>query len=206
MIRNIVFDIGNVLIDFCWKEHIRGKGFQGETAERIGKAMMQSPVWDELDRGVWTNEELLAGFIANDPQLEEEIRVVFSDLSTIVKEKEGSSAWLRSLKARGYRVYYLSNYSRRVKAEAAAELSFLSEMDGGIMSCEVQTVKPAPAIYRLLFEKYGLRPEESVFLDDTRANVETARALGMQGILVRGVENAKQELEKLLEISGGGNK
>ena len=49
MIRNIVFDIGNVLADFCWREHIQGMGFQGETAKRLGKAMMQSPVWNELD-------------------------------------------------------------------------------------------------------------------------------------------------------------
>ena len=111
MIRNIVFDIGNVLADFCWREHIQGMGFQGETAKRLGRAMMQSPVWNELDRGVWTNEELLDGFIANDPGLEQEIRTVFSDLSTLVKEKEGSLPWIRSLKAEGYRVYYLSNGS-----------------------------------------------------------------------------------------------
>ena len=85
MIRTIVFDIGNVLVDYCWRDHIRGMGYEGETAERIGRAMMQSPVWNELDRGVWTDEELLAGFIANDPGMEEQIRRVFSDLSTLVQ-------------------------------------------------------------------------------------------------------------------------
>lgn len=199
MIKNIIFDIGNVLVDFCWREHIQGMGFQGETAERLGKAMMQSPVWNELDRGVWTNEELLNGFIANDPELEKEIRVVFSDLRTIIREKDGSSDWIRSLKADGYQVYYLSNFSERVKKEAAAELSFLKEMDGGIMSCQVREIKPAPAIYQMLLEKYGLLAEESVFLDDTEANVDTARMLGMQGIPVGDVERAKRELSKLLE-------
>ncbi len=199
MIKNIIFDIGNVLVDYCWREHIQGMGFQGETAERLGRAMMQSPIWNELDRGIWTNEELLDGFIANDPELEDEIRTVFSDLGTIVKERKGSSSWIRSLKTAGYQVYYLSNYSERVKQEAASELSFLKEMDGGIMSYTVQEIKPAPAIYRILFEKYGLLPEESVFLDDSEANVDTGRALGMQGILVRDVEQAKQELEKLLK-------
>ncbi|MCI8430745.1 MAG: HAD family phosphatase [Lachnospiraceae bacterium] len=202
MIRNIIFDIGNVLIDFCWREHIRRKGFQGETAERIGKAMMQSPVWDELDRGVWTNEELLQGFIANDPELEKEIRIVFSDLGTLVKEKEGSSDWIRSLKADGYQVYYLSNYSERVKREAASELSFLKEMDGGIMSCTVQTIKPDPRIYQMLMERYELLAEESVFLDDTEANVAAAGRLGMYGILVKDVERAKQELAELLKENG----
>lgn len=198
MIKNVIFDIGNVLADFCWREHIRGMGFQGETAKRLGKAMMQSPVWNELDRGVWTNEELLNGFIANDPELEKEIRIVFSDLRTLVKEKESSLPWLRSLKAEGYQVYYLSNFSERVKREAAAELSFLKEMDGGIMSCAVQEIKPEPKIYQMLLEQYGLLAEESVFLDDTEANVDTARMLGMHGIVVRDVEQAKRELAKLL--------
>lgn len=198
MIKNVIFDIGNVLADFCWREHIRGMGFQGETAKRLGKAMMQSPVWNELDRGVWTNEELLNGFIANDPELEKEIRIVFSDLRTLVKEKESSLPWLRSLKAEGYQVYYLSNFSERVKREAAAELSFLKEMDGGIMSCAVQEVKPEPKIYQMLLEQYGLLAEESVFLDDTEANVDTARMLDMHGIVVRDVEQAKRELAKLL--------
>ena len=193
MIRTIVFDIGNVLVDYCWRDHIRGMGYEGETAERIGRAMMQSPVWNELDRGVWTDEELLAGFIANDPGMEEQIRRVFSDLSTLVRERSGSSSWVRSLKAEGYRVYYLSNFSGRVKREAADQLSFLNEMDGGIMSYAVRMIKPDPGIYRKLFDRYGIAAEESVFLDDSPANVETAEKLRMHGILVESQEQADRK-------------
>lgn len=203
MIRNIVFDIGNVLVDFCWRDHIRGMGYEGETAERIGNAMMQSPVWNEVDRGVWTNEELLAGFIANDPGIEEQIRRVFSDLSTLVRERSGSLSWIRSLKAEGYGVYYLSNFSDRVKREAAGQLSFLEEMDGGIMSFAVRIIKPDPGIYQELFDRYGILAEESVFLDDSPANVETARKLHMRGILVESQEQAKKELEQLLRREAG---
>ena len=203
MIRTIVFDIGNVLVDYCWRDHIRGMGYEGETAERIGKAMMQSPVWNELDRGIWTDEELLAGFIANDPGMEEQIRRVFSDLSTLVRERSGSSSWIRSLKAEGYRVYYLSNFSGRVKREAADQLSFLNEMDGGIMSYAVRMIKPDPGIYRELFDRYGIAAEESVFLDDSPANVETAEKLRMHGILVESQEQAKKELEELLRREAG---
>ena len=203
MIRTIVFDIGNVLVDYCWRDHIRGMGYEGETAERIGRAMMQSPVWNELDRGVWTDEELLAGFIANDPGMEEQIRRVFSDLSTLVRERSGSSSWVRSLKAEGYRVYYLSNFSGRVKREAADQLSFLNEMDGGIMSYAVRMIKPDPGIYRKLFDRYGIAAEESVFLDDSPANVETAEKLRMHGILVESQEQAKKELEELLRRKAG---
>lgn len=203
MIQNIVFDIGNVLVDFCWKEHIEACGFAGETAERLGKAMMLSPVWNELDRGVWTNEELLDGFIEGAPELEQEIRAVFSDLSTIIRERSGSLEWICSLKDMGYRVYYLSNFSEKVKEEAAGDLSFLEEMNGGIMSYTVHLIKPDPAIYKKLFQWFDLKPEESVFLDDSAANIETAKQLGMYGILVESQEQARDNLEKLLKKING---
>lgn len=199
MIRNIVFDIGNVLVDFRWKEYIADCGFQGETVERLGKAMMQSPVWAEGDRGVWTEEELLQGFIRNDPDLEEQIRRIYADIGPIVRQRPGSVDWIRSLKQKGYGVYYLSNYSEKGRRETEADLTFMKEMDGGIMSYEVRLIKPDPAIYRLLFERYGLKPEESVFLDDTAANVEAAAELGMYGILVTSQEQARMDLEELLE-------
>lgn len=199
MIKNIVFDIGNVLVDYCWEEHIVRRGFSGEKKERLGRAMMLSDTWQEVDRGVWSEEQLLAGFIANDRELEAEIRTVFSDMSTLVRERSGSKDWLRSLKADGYRVYYLSNFSSKVEREAKKELSFLEEMDGGILSYTVRLIKPDPAIYRLLLERYGLSAEESVFLDDSAANVQAAKALGMEGILVTGQEQARKELDSLLK-------
>lgn len=199
MIKNIVFDIGNVLVDYCWEEHIVRRGFSGEKKERLGRAMMLSDTWQEVDRGVWSEEQLLAGFIGNDRELEAEIRTVFSDMSTLVRERSGSKDWLRSLKADGYRVYYLSNFSSKVEREAKKELSFLEEMDGGILSYTVRLIKPDPAIYRLLLERYGLSAEESVFLDDSAANVQAAKALGMEGILVTSQEQARKELDSLLK-------
>ena len=77
MIRNIVFDIGYVLAEFSWWEHLARFGFTGEKAERIGKAMMLNPTWNELDRGVWSREKLLQSFIKEAPDLEQEIRLVF---------------------------------------------------------------------------------------------------------------------------------
>ena len=74
MIRNIVFDIGNVLAEFSWREHLARFGFTGEKVERIGKAMMLNPTWNELDRGVWSREKLLQSFIKEAPDLEQEIR------------------------------------------------------------------------------------------------------------------------------------
>ena len=186
MIKNVIFDIGNVLLDFCWKDHIARFGFQGEKADRIAQAMMLGPIWPKLDLGLESDEDILEQFVAHTPELEQEIRLVFSDLSTIVREYEG------------YHTYYLSNYGERIRREASKELSFLSHMDGGIMSYTVHLAKPDPAIYQTLLDRYGLKAEECVFLDDTVRNVEAAQALGIAGIVVTSQEQAKKELETLL--------
>ena len=198
MIRNIVFDIGNVLVDYCWQNFLAGKGYTGETAERLAKAMMLNPTWNELDRGVWSDEEIVNSFIQADPEMEAEIRRVFDDLSDIVRKHPGTDAWIQNLKDRGYHVYYLSNYSSRVRRATKAELDFMGRMDGGIMSYEVQLIKPAPEIYQALMERYHLKPEECVFLDDTKVNVDGAVHVGMQGLLVKSQEQAIQELDALL--------
>ena len=59
MIKNVIFDIGNVLLDFCWKDHIARFGFQGEKADRIAQAMMLGPIWPKLDLGLESDEDIL---------------------------------------------------------------------------------------------------------------------------------------------------
>ena len=74
-------------------------------------------------------------------------------------------------------------------------------MDGGIMSYEVQLIKPDLVIYQTLIARYDLQPEECVFLDDTKANIDGALRAGMQGILVKTQEQAMQDLDELLKTN-----
>ena len=103
------------------------------------------------------------------------------------------------LKEQGYKVFLLSNYGK-TSFEAARDhgrLSFLPLVDGSVISYEVQIVKPEPGIYHALLEKYDLKAEECVFLDDRADNIEAARALGFLGIVVESYEQAKKELETI---------
>lgn len=197
MIKNIIFDIGNVLSDFRWREFLTDKGFDQQMADRIGAASVKSALWSELDRGVWTDEQLLEGFVKNDPEIEKEIREAFSDLHGIVIPRDYAIPWVRELKRKGYRVYYLSNYSRQAHIQCGDVLEFTAYTDGGILSYQERLVKPDAAIYHLLMKRYGLKAEESVFLDDTLVNVEAARRIGMHGIWFQSREQAEEELKKL---------
>lgn len=197
MIRNLIFDIGNVLTDFRWKEFLQDKGFDEEMIARIAAASVQNPLWCEFDRGTWTEEELMQAFVKEAPQLEKELHLAYDDIHGMVTPREYAIPWLQELKSKGYGVYYLSNFSKKAEVECSECLSFLPYMDGGILSYQEKLIKPDPAIYTLLLERYGLMAEESVFLDDTLANVEAARKLGIHGIWFQTKEQAEEELKRL---------
>ena len=197
MIRNIVFDIGNVLVDFDPKSFLIRKGFDEKMAERIVNASAKTNVWKELDRGVWTREEILEAFVAKDPEIEPEIRRAFADYRDIVVPTDYAIPWIKELKAKGYGVYYLSNCSSMVEVECEEAMAFLPYTDGGILSYKDKLIKPDKAIYLLFLERFGLKAEETVFLDDTYANIEAARKLGIHGIWFKNREQALKELKKL---------
>lgn len=197
MIRNIIFDIGNVLTDFRWNDFLRDKGFDEEMTKRIAKASILTPLWNEVDRGVWSREKLLQEFIRMDPEIEAELHKAFDNVTGMVTKREYAIPWLQELKAKGCRVYYLSNFSEKAYEDCMEALDFLPFMDGGILSYRESLIKPDAEIYRLLLSRYSLKPEESVFLDDTLPNVEAARALRLHGICFRTREQAEAELKKL---------
>ena len=95
MIKNVIFDIGNVLTDFRWAEFLADKGFSKEEVQRIANASVLTPVWAELDRGAWSFEEVMAGFIKNDPEIEKELHQAFDDMTDIVRIREYAIPWVK---------------------------------------------------------------------------------------------------------------
>lgn len=199
MIRNIVFDIGNVLTDYRWREFLQDKGFDDAMVERIARASVLNPAWNEIDRGVWSEEEILLEFIRADPEIAGEIRRAFADIHGLVTPRSYAIPWIRELRDKGFSVYYLSNFSHKAHVECAEALTFIPCTDGGILSYQEKMIKPDPAIYELLINRYGLKAEECVFLDDMPKNVEAARECGFFGIRFETKEQAEAELKALLE-------
>ncbi len=197
MIRNVVFDIGNVLTDFRWKEFLEDKGFDKAMAERIGRASVESRYWREFDRGEWDEEKLMDEFVKLDPEIEKELHQAYDDISGLVTKRDYAIPWIQELQAKGFKVFYLSNFSHKAYVECADALDFLPYTDGGILSYLEKVVKPDRAIYELLLARYGLKAEECVFLDDMEANVEAAKSLGFSGIVFRTKEQAEEELRSL---------
>ncbi|MBQ6971720.1 MAG: HAD family phosphatase [Synergistaceae bacterium] len=199
MISTVIFDVGNVLIDFDWEGFIH-RMFPGreELIAELDAAVWGGGRWDRLDAGD-DPEEVFASIIAHDPKHERELRKVFANVGDTLRKRPATPLWLKDVKSRGYRVLYLSNYSHYVMGLNPDVLDFLPLMDGGIFSCDVKLIKPDRRIYEALAEKYDLVPSECVFIDDIERNVNAARDFGYHAIQFVSLGQAQEDLNKLLE-------
>lgn len=196
--KTVIFDIGYVLVDYDWNRYLHTIFSDEQTIDVVRDALYNHGVWNELDRGVWTEKQLRDAFIAPAPAYEKEILEAYDRAGEALSPRPYASHWIQSLKDRGFQVLYLSNWSDHMFARSGDLLSFLPLFDGGIFSCKVHLIKPDPAIYRLLCETYRLDPADCVFIDDTAKNVEAARAFGIPTVHFKDYESACQELERLL--------
>ena len=197
MIKTIIFDIGNVLAHFRWEDYINDAGYTDDMKEKVSKATVLSPRWDELDRGARDEKDIIAECVSAEPEAEKEILQLFNDSSQLVKEYAYSSKLLRTLKDNGYKVYLLSNYPRFSFKYAKENFGFFNYIDGMVVSYMVKTIKPEPEIYQILIDKYNINPEETVFLDDHIVNIDGAKPFGLNTILVESYDQMISELTKL---------
>lgn len=194
MIKNIIFDVGNVLVDWNCEWAFEKLGIEGEAKEAVANATIRSKDWNEYDRSAHKPEELLAYFIEKLPEYEMELRLFWENIGLTIRRYSYTIPWIRALRAAGYRVYILSNYAAWTYEKTREELCFLKEVNGAVFSFQVQQVKPEPEIYQTLLDNYGLVPEESVFLDDREENIRSAERMGIHGILFTSKEQAVCQL------------
>ncbi len=200
MIKNVIFDIGNVLVDFRWRVLMEELGLPAETQAIFEKTVFGSRWWGELDHGIYEEAEILAHFREDNKEHLDEFDLVWDNRGRLVEPYAYAVAWIEQLKASGLKVYLLSNYPRDVftlHTECGC-FPFLDRVDGRVVSGFVKMVKPNADIYEYLLSEYGLAAGECVFVDDREENVETARALGMKGIVFQGYEQARSELDGLV--------
>ena len=200
MIKNIVFDIGGVLVDFAPDRLLMDEGMPKERVDRVMKATILSSWWPELDRGFIPESEIIEGMKAKYPEAAEDVDFLFSrDLRNLVKSREYAHDWLKGLRDRGYRVFLLTNYPADIfKLHWDTRFSFTDQIDGLVVSAEVKKIKPDPDIYRILLDKYSLDAAECVFIDDRAENAAAARHVGMNAIHFTSYENACEKLNSML--------
>lgn len=200
MIRNIVFDMGQVMITFDPNHFMDRAGIEDpEDRKLILRELFQSVEWAQMDQGVLTEETAEPLILARIPErLKDAVKDLLWNWAFPREQIPGMEDLVSRLKKAGYGIYLLSNASA-AQHDYWPKFTVSSLFDGKLISCDVKTVKPCHRIYRLFTEKFGLQPEECIFIDDAPANVAGAVACGWQGIVFHG---SSEELENKLRFSG----
>ena len=199
MIKNLIFDIGNVLVGYRWKEMLMDDfGLADEAAERIGHELFSDSLWTEFDRGDKEVDQIIAEYIDKYPQDESLITRFFHEAERMRVNREDVWDKVEQLKCLGYRIYLLSNYSEYLLNKHTDCIPFMKCVDGRIVSYEVNMLKPEPQIYKALMNKYSLDPQECVFFDDLKANVVAADELGIRSYEITSKEYLLMILDKYL--------
>ena len=199
MIRNIVFDMGNVLIRFDPEEFISRAGITDPADRRIVREELFASVeWAQMDMGVETEASFEPKVLARIPErLKEPVRDLLHNWAFPRQMIPGMEELVQRLKNAGYGIYLLSNASVN-QPVYWNQLPVSRLFDGTLVSAFVKTVKPCPQIYQLFTEKFSLRGEECLFIDDAPINVAGAVAAGWSGIVFYG--DAKQLEEKMRKM------
>lgn len=179
----VVLDIGNVLLRFQPEQIIdRLTPCHDERRALLHRAVFQSPCWALLDRGAITPEEAARhmAMAARRPDIEADARTLI-DKFIYALDRLPLSYALDDVKARGVRLYALTNYPLKAFEDTLERFSFFDRFDGMVVSARERLCKPEPGIYRALLSRYGLAPDRVLFADDSWDNVVGAMALGMRG-------------------------
>ena len=196
MIKNIIFDMGNVLLRYDPDYML--SFFTDDTADRalLKNAIFQTPDWLSLDRGTIDEAKAYAGMCKSLPErlypLCADVLMNWHRHFDAIGEMYGFAL---KMKQKGYRLYVLSNAHQSFWQYFTSK-PVCALMDGIVLSSDVKLLKPDEEIYRLLFKNFSLVPDECFFIDDTEINVETGRKLGMKGYVFDGnIEALEKEIE-----------
>lgn len=195
MIKNIIFDLGNVLIGFKPEEFIN-KNIKEEYREKFFNVVFKGQEWADLDRGVLEYSDAVKIFSERVPECSSEIKKLFDNyILDVLEPIEKNIEIMKSLKGK-YKLYVLSNFHYPAFDYIFKNWEFFKYFDGKIVSGHCKLLKPEKEIYKLLCSSYSLNPDECVFIDDTKVNIEAAEKFGIKGIHLTDINILEEKLKE----------
>ena len=199
MIKNIVFDLGGVLID--WNpEYVFLKEFRGDR-EKMNWFFntICTSSWNEEQDAGHSIEKATNERVAMFPKHERLIRMYYGEWEQMLgfEHTETVEILRRLHDSKEHSIYSLTNWSNETFPVALKKFPFLSWFKGILVSGDVGLKKPDPEIYKLLLDRYGLEANTCVFIDDRTENVKAASALGFSGIVFKNHTQLSKDLKKL---------
>jgi putative hydrolase of the HAD superfamily len=198
MIKNIISDLGNVLISFKPAVFLDNIGFSQQAKNIVLNDIFNSSEWRSIDNGDMTTRDAINAISAKSSLKTMEIARIFDLRTKMMFPIAGNIKLLPALKKQGFRLFYLSNFPSDIFKEIKNSFDFFSFFEGGVISAEVNSSKPDKKIFEILVKKFSLTPEECLFIDDIEENVRSAEFIGMKGFCTYESQDITDQLEKLL--------
>ena len=200
--KNIIFDVGDVLLDYRWQQMLMDYGLDESEAYRVGRELFDDPdgLWHEFDLGVKSQEEIIQEFEQKHPKDAEVIRWFISHGDYMHVARPAIWKLVHQLKEAGYHLYILSNYPEILFKKHTQYADFMDDMEGMVVSYMLHVGKPERIVYQTLCDRYGLNKEECLFFDDRAENVQGAIDFGMRAKRVLSAKGLAVDLEELLRL------
>ena len=200
MIKNVIFDCGNVLIKY--DEHYISSFFAEDEndIDLLAKTAMARKYWDAFDMGTLTSDVYKTEVKKELPEhLHKAAEGICDKWTSHCPAWQGMRELVRDISAKGTPLYLLSNFNQRLRSEIDIIFPELDLFDGLVISGEIGIVKPSKEIYRYILEKYDLVSEECVFVDDNKNKIAACEEAGIVGYLFDG---DAEKLRKYLKDNG----
>ena len=197
-IRNVVFDVGNVLVPWA-PAGIETRAF-GKTrveAEGFVPPLRGHPIWLAVNRGELSLEEAKRRYVADHGFAPEDIDALWEALYASFPLIEDTRVMMGELKSAGYRLFAITDNVHEIVAQLKRDYDFFDLFEVAAVSAELGYLKPDPRIYQWLLGTAGIDAGESVFLDDVQRNVDGAKAVGMEALVFTTAAKAREDLRAL---------
>ena len=182
MIRNLIFDMGGVLVEFDPERNLdRKEVYDPRDRELLMKEIYRHQQWREMDMGLLNEEQMYKDVCTRIPErLHRKAYELIYDWNDPIVPIEGMEQLLKECHEKGLKLYLLSNASvaQPIYWQRSPGHQYF---DATVVSAFEKCIKPDPRLYMILLNRYDLKPEECLFIDDVKANVEAGEALGIKG-------------------------
>ena len=184
---DIILDMGNVILEWNKDKILRGVVKTEKDYMILDKAIFQSGLWERLDLGTLTREELVLKVVSLIGSIyQEKVQEVVWNWPSYIEIYTEVFPLLVGLKEKGHRIFVLSNTSPVFYELLEEQFSPLNEiLDGFVLSCDIKAIKPDPKMFEEILHKYQLDPVNCIFLDDVKDNTKMAESLGIKAYQVK---------------------
>lgn len=200
MIKNVVFDVGNVFVRWSPREIVRrcfDLAVDTEDNVKRAEALFRCPLWRRINLGELSQAEAELAYQAQFGLTKHEAANLFFHVMDHQELIDGTVAIARRLTSAGYRVFGLTDNVREIVAHLKVRHQFWDVFEGAVVSAEIGLLKPDPAIFRHLLQTFGLNAAETAFFDDFQVNIDGARSVGIEARLFTTAGRCEDDLRAL---------